>query len=246
MNELQKSWVHSLNLLVKVFAFLLLLPIFSFIIEYHFLIFPLLYLIFFIWKSDIQLYHLWKYSKFILIPILIGVILFSLFFEEGSLFTRFFEGLIWGLRFDIVILGAIFFSIIIDPIEIPITLTQIGIPHRYGVTFMVAIRMIPLIKEKMINIIQAQKARGLSWSFTLKRLNKIPYQVFSLMVPLIYSTLEASVSLSDTLITRGYNPYGNITLPPKNWSHYDTWVIVSTLIIIGIIYCLSNMFFILA
>jgi len=41
------------------------------------------------------------------------------------------------------------------------------------------------------------------------------------MVPILHSTLETSVKLSDTLISRGYDPDGRITTPPNKFKKGD-------------------------
>lgn len=235
------SDVHSLNLWIKFSVLLMILPGVLFLIEPIFLFIPALFILFLIIASKINFFILWLQSRTFLFFFFIGTIIFSIFFGKGEFMNRLYDGLIWALRFDLVILSAIFLTIIIDPIEIPMAMNQIGIPHRFGITIMVAIRMIPLIKSGIVNVIFAQKARGLNWSINYKNITKFPFKLISLMVPIVFLSLEASVSLSDTLIARGYNPYGSITKRPFKWKKFDIYICIISILLILVFIFLSKL-----
>jgi energy-coupling factor transporter transmembrane protein EcfT len=127
----------------------------------------------------------------------------------------------------------ILFSLITNPIEFPTGFMQIGIPHKFGVTLMVGYRMMPLLSNKINTVIDAQKARGADFKFRLNKISDFFTRIFSLIIPIIHSTLETSVRLSDTLISRGYDPDGKITKPRTVFSIPDFLIIgISILILV--------------
>jgi energy-coupling factor transport system permease protein len=141
----------------------------------------------------------------------------SIFFITGPLDNRIILGSILSLRFIILIGLGILFAIVTSPIEIPTALMQAKIPHRYGIVMMVAYRMMPIMQQKMEMIKIAQQARGANTNLSLKHISLFYKSILALIVPLIYAILELSVNMSTTLLIRGYNPNGRITIPPKTF-----------------------------
>jgi len=227
------SIIHELDFWTKFLCFLLLLPLSAFIAPAKLL--PLLVLVFIILllASKIGLEKFWQNTRLYHIPITIGVILLSLAFSPGILQERFIYGLILAIRFILLISFGVIFSMVTNPIEIPGGFLRARLPHKYGITLMVGYRMIPLISDKISTIIDAQKARGAEIKLSLKNLPKLAPLVASLMIPILHSTLETSVRLSDTLISRGYNPEGKITVPPGRLKKEDfVFLFISIIILI--------------
>lgn len=208
------SAVHSLNFWVKFLCLLLVLPLASFISSPELLGFLVFTFILLLFLSKIGLRKFWRLSKLYLVGITTGVILLSALFSLGAWQERVILGLILALRFILLISFGLLFSAVTNPIEIPIGFLQAKIPHKFGITLMVGYRMMPLLTQKIQTIINAQKARGAKVGLSLKTLPHLPYVLVSLAVPVLHSTLEMSVRLSDALISRGYNPEGKITVPP--------------------------------
>jgi energy-coupling factor transporter transmembrane protein EcfT len=223
------SIVHDLDFWTKFLCFLLLLPLTAFISPASLL--PLIAFMFItlFTLSKIGWQKFWQQTKMYHIPITIGIIILSLVFSPRMIYQRFFQGLVLATRFILLISFGVLFSMVTNPIEIPAGFLRAKLPHKYGVTLMVGYRMMPLISKKISTTINAQKARGADLRFSFKRLPKLVPQFAALMVPILHSTLETSVKLSDTLISRGYNPGGKITLPPGKLKKEDfTIFIIST------------------
>jgi len=55
----------------------------------------------------------------------------------------------------------------------------------------------------------------------IRTLPELIPRFISLMVPILHSTLNISVEISDTLISRGYNPDGRITIIPSKFKTGD-------------------------
>lgn len=226
------SVIHDLDFWTKFLCLLLLFPLSTFIAPVKFL--PLLIAIFIaiLLLSKIGLEKFWQNTRLYHIPITIGVVLLSLVFSPGVLQERFLYGAILAIRFILLISFGVLFSMVTNPIEIPGGFLRAKLPHKYGITLMVGYRMMPLISDKIATIIDAQKARGAEIKLSLKALPKLPPIFASLLVPILHSTLETSVRLSDTLISRGYNPDGKITVPRTKLGILDVFLLIGSLLIL--------------
>jgi energy-coupling factor transport system permease protein len=226
------SIIHELDFWTKFLCLLLLFPLSAFIAPVKVL--PLLVIIFFalLAFSKIGIGKFWQNTRLYHIPIVIGVILLSLVFSPGVIQERLFCGIILVVRFVLLISLGVLFSMVTNPIEIPGGFLRANLPHKFGITLMVGYRMMPLISDKISTIIDAQRARGAEIKLSLKTLPKLLPILASLLVPILHSTLETSVRLSDTLISRGYNPDGRITVPPGRISLKDIFILVASFVIL--------------
>lgn len=225
------SMIHDLNFWTKFNCFLLLIPISAFLASPKLLLVIVIFFICVSSVSKIGFKKIWSATKIYIIPILIGITLLAMAFYHGSLQDRLIAGLILAVRFIVLICFGVFFAMVTNPIEIPTGMLKARIPHKYGITVMVAFRMFPLFSRKIGNIIDAQRARGCRIKLSLKNLHLLIPQFISLIIPLIHSTIETSVRVSDTLISRGYNPEGKITLPPSKFKKSDYGLLSITLIL---------------
>lgn len=217
----KSSIIHSLNFWTKLICLSLILPLVAFISSAKWL--PLLVFVFItiFTLSRIGFQRFWRMVKVYIISITVGLLILSLLFSSGNGQEKIISALVLALRFSLLISFGMLFSAVTNPIEIPAGFMQIKIPHKFGVTLMVAYRMMPLLSKKIKTIIDAQKGRGASFRLSLKKPSRFFYQIISLIIPLLHATLEMSVRLSDALISRGYNPEGKITVPPARSNIYD-------------------------
>lgn len=228
----KESLIHKLNFWTKFLCLLLFLPLAGFLAPVKILPVLIIILFYFLVSSKIPFKKFWSLTKFYIIPITIGITILSLFFYKGPLEQRLLQSLILAVRFIILISFGVLFAMVTSPIEIPAGLLKAGIPHKYGITVMVAFRMLPLISQKIKSIIDAQRARGAEIKISFKNLLKLPPLFISLMIPILHSTLETSVRLSDTLISRGYNPEAEITIPPTKFKKTDYTILLFSAIIL--------------
>lgn len=177
--------------------------------------------------TRIGLRRFWTASKIYLVAFTVSVVSLTLIFYRGDLVERLAQGVLLAIRFAVLVGSGVLFAMTTDPIEIPFGLLQLGLPHKYGVTLMVALRMFPLVSSRAQEVRDAQRARGLDLRLSLKALPSLPSHLVSLMVPLIYASLEKSVELSDTLTCRGYDPEGQMTTPPVRLGVIDMVLIVT-------------------
>lgn len=231
----KSSLIHGLDFWTKFLCLLLILPLTAFLSPTDFLPPVVLVFVTILFLSKISFLRFWQMTKLYIISITAGVIILSLAFSLGTWQERVIQGLILSVRFILLISFGIFFSVVTNPIEIPAGFLRAKIPHKYGVTLMVGFRMMPLLSQKIKSIIDAQRARGAEIKFSLRKLNKLGTLLVSLMVPILYSTLETSVRLSDALISRGYNPEGEITVSPGKLSKKDYIFLLVSLIFLALV-----------
>ncbi len=228
----KKSIIHDLDFWTKFLSMLLIFPLTAIIAPAKMLPFIVILLIIFQQISGVSFKKFWSMTKSYNIPTTIGVVILSLLLSEGTMIERLENGLIFAVRFIVLISFGVLFSMTTNPIEIPSGMMKVKIPHKYGVTIMVGYRMMPLISSKIKRVMDAQMARGANIKFSIKNFRKFLTNVLSLMIPILHSTLETSVKLSETLISRGYNPDGKITVPPSKFNKWDFLFIFSSLIIL--------------
>ena len=222
------SALHNMNLWTKVLSLLVAMPLATFIAAPWALMPISLAFGLLIMMSKVKLRVFWRQVRLYYISVAAAMLILSLAFSTGDLPSRAIAGLVLSVRFAVVIGLGVLFSMVTDPIEIPAGLLKARIPHRYGVVMMIAFRMMPLIADKVTGVVEAQRARGAGLSFSGFGLLGIPSRAMSLMVPLVYSTLEASVGLSDTLIARGYDPKApTITVPPTHVDKRDLGMLLA-------------------
>lgn len=217
----KESIIHRLNFWTKLLCLSLILPLAAFLASIKWLLLLASVFIVIFTLSKINFRKFWRMVKIYIITITVGLLLLSLFFSPGNIQEKIISAIILASRFSLLISFGILFSTVTNPIEIPAGFMQVKIPHKFGVTLMVAYRMMPLLSKKIAAIIDAQKTRGASFRFSFIKPKKFLYQLFSLIIPSLHATLEMSVRLSDALISRGYNPEARITIPPAKSSIYD-------------------------
>lgn len=227
------SYVHSLNFWTKFLCLLLLLPLSGFLASSRLLLIIGVISIALFILSKIGFRTFWDLTKLYIIPIVIGIVALELLFhEEGTLLQQLFNSLILSIRFAIFVYLGVLFATTTSPMEIPFGLMKVKIPHRFGIAVMIAFRMLPLISRKFQNVIDAQRARGARIEFSIQRLPSFLTQVIALITPVLHSTLETSVKFSETLISRGYNPNGRITIPPNKLKVMDGGLFLLSLMLL--------------
>ncbi len=225
------SPVHRLNFWTKFLALLLFLPLAAFLAKPVFMLLLAGVLAAMLVLSRIGVGKFWRLARLYVISISFGVVVLSLLFSPGQLQERLLVGAVLAARFALLISFGMLFSAVTNPIEIPTGFLQARLPHKYGITLMVGLRMMPLLAGKIQTVIDAQKARGASFRLTPWKLPQLASRFAALLVPILHFTLETSVQLSDTLISRGYNPEGRITRPPLKLSWLDASLFTGALLL---------------
>ena len=83
------------------------------------------------------------------------------------------------------------------------SLNKIGIPYRFSYAVSIALRYIPTIQEDFITISKAQQAKGIDVSKKIGFLKRIK-NVSSMLLPLIFSSIEKIDIISNAMLLRGF------------------------------------------
>jgi energy-coupling factor transporter transmembrane protein EcfT len=231
----ESSPVHGLNFWTKTCCLLLLLPLSAFLGSVWLLAFVTVVSLVIFLLSNIGIKTVWNATKSYLIAVTLGMMMLSIIFREGKPWLlAALNGLELGAKFIVLISLGILFSMTTSPIEIVFGLMRVGLPHFYGITVMVAFRMLPMISQKIQNVIDAQRARGAKIDLRFRSLPMLPSHVAALVVPVLHSTLETSVEFSEVLLSRGYDPNRPVTLPPQDLKAADVLLFTVSLVLVGL------------
>lgn len=125
------------------------------------------------------------------------------------------------LRFLVIVLSSMLFVATTDPTLLSYALTDIGIPYRYALGLVIALRFLPLFDQENETVRMAQHSRGIYAEVggLRKTLRTIRYTFF----PLLVSALTKAESLSLSMDGRGFGYRDTRTYLRKPiWQHKDT------------------------
>lgn len=217
------SLMHNLNPISKI-IFLVLLTVFTFMIEsLIFLTILLTLVILLALLSRISLKNLVRKLKFIIIILVFSIIL-NIFFNaipsknEIVLFYLFNLPFLpirrlavyYALRASLIVLmlysSTIIYSNTTSPKDFLYSLLKLRIPYRYCFSLMVGFRYIPLIEQEAKTIALAQRARG----FGLEKINSVKkaYRlIFERLVATLISILRKGHITSISMENRCFGIY---------------------------------------
>ena len=117
------------------------------------------------------------------------------------------EQLFYQLNFNLKILAtipmALLFIVTTDPSEFAASLNKLGINYKIAYSVAIALRYIPDIQRDYHDISYAQQARGIDMS-RKEKLSKRLKNISSILMPLIFSSLERIEVISCAMELRGF------------------------------------------
>ena len=131
-----------------------------------------------------------------------AAILMAIIFLVHGAFTSWGLGFLVVLRFAILLLLAVLVTFttrvsdMIETLERALApLAPLGVnPEKVSLSLSLALRFIPLLFERFVEIREAQRARGLDRN------------IFALLMPLMVKTLKMADDLTEAIEARGYDP----------------------------------------
>lgn len=216
---LNHAEVSALSVWAKGGTYLIIIPTALFVGSFGSAIFAAVILSFQIYRCpEVARRRMQQGVRRSILPIAVGLFVLHLAFGSYDGIEFFLSWLLNSARFIFLLSFGLLFVESTKPIEIPQALVRSRVPHKYGMALMIGYRTVPLIASRMQAIIMTQRGRGAQWSWHLRSLHRMPRMLLALMVPAVYSSLEISMALSDTLYVRGYRPDRPISLPPRGGS----------------------------
>ncbi|WP_208585708.1 energy-coupling factor transporter transmembrane component T family protein [Gracilibacillus suaedae] len=110
------------------------------------------------------------------------------------------------LKYFVVIPAALLFILTTHPSELAASLNKVGISYKIGIAVSLALRYIPDIQRDFRTIAQVQQTRGIDLSKN-EKLTKRLKNVISIMVPLIFSSLDRIEVISNAMELRSFGKH---------------------------------------
>ena len=138
------------------------------------------------------------------------------------------------LKYFVVIPPALLFILTTNPSEFAASLNKIGISYRLSYAVSIALRYIPEIQRDYRTVSLAQQARGIDLSKNEKITKRIK-NIVSIIVPLIFSSLDKIETISNVMDMRGFGQRKKRTwYMAKKYSAKDYVAIAFCILLVGI------------
>lgn len=151
------------------------------------------------------------------------------------------EQLFYQLNFNLKILAtipmALLFIVTTDPSEFAASLNKLGINYKIAYSVAIALRYIPDIQRDYHDISYAQQARGIDMS-KKERLSKRLKNISSILMPLIFSSLERIEIISCAMELRGFGNKRKRTWYNAKQFRQSDYVVI----ILGILILICSMY----
>ncbi len=116
-------------------------------------------------------------------------------------------GMLFGLSFVLKMMVMMFASALLvftSPMEeVLLFLEKIGFPYQIGLMLSIALRFIPTLSKEVVQIQEAQKARGAGFKHKGGAKQAVKGTI-PLFVPMIVSSIRRSDTMAMSMISRGY------------------------------------------
>ncbi|MHB8568084.1 MAG: energy-coupling factor transporter transmembrane component T family protein [Nitrososphaerales archaeon] len=142
-----------------------------------------------------------RFAKSMVFTLVISTVAFVIYFFESSPW----HAIIFALRLFAVISSTSTFFLTSTPDELEHVMKWLRLPPDFVMVFVIAVRFIPVLMLDALQIMDAQRSRGLEFdkgNFVKRIRNTIP-----LLVPLIAVALNRSLDLAEAMDSRGYGAY---------------------------------------
>jgi len=135
------------------------------------------------------------------------------------------QGLVLGaemaLRFLVILSSSMLFVAITDPDELTHALICAGIPYRFGFVLSLAVRFVPFFSQELSRVREAQRLRGISFSF--RRPSELRRAIYYTFVPVLVSGLVRVDAVTMSMKGRAFGIHRHRTWSrPLRWTRIDT------------------------
>ncbi|WP_339206429.1 energy-coupling factor transporter transmembrane component T [Bacillus sp. FSL W8-1143] len=139
------------------------------------------------------------------------------------------------LKYVTVMPAALLFIVTTNPSEFASSLSRIGVSYRISYSVAIALRYIPDIQRDFRTIAISQQARGIDLSKN-EKLGKRIKNALSIVMPLIFSSLERIETISNAMELRGFGKHKKRTwFTAKNFQKAD----YAALLFVGVVLIVS-------
>ncbi len=181
--------------------------------------------------SAAKIFH--RFARSMILTAAISLVAFGLnyYFKPGSPH----DAVVFGIRLFAVISSTSLFFLTTTPDELEQVMKWFRLPSDFVMIFVIAIRFVPVLMLDALQIMDAQRSRGLEFdkgNFVRRLRNSIP-----IIVPLIAVALNRSLDLAEAMDSRAYGATKRPTSlyrPVLSKSDYVILIIVAAGLSLGI------------
>lgn len=148
-----------------------------------------------------------------------------------------FYALTLSLKYISLLPITLLFLFTTNPSEFASSLNRLGVSYKVAYSISIALRYIPDVRDEMINIINAQEARGVAFKKGDAGVFKILKNYLSILLPLLISSLQRVDIISNAMDLRGFGKYKTRTWynrKPLGKADYAFIIVSIALVVVGI------------
>lgn len=148
-----------------------------------------------------------RFARAMVFTVIVSLLAFALNYYLGH--TTPHQAIVFGIRLFAVISSTSLFFLTTIPDELEQVMKWLKLPPDFIMIFVIAIRFVPVLMLDALQIMDAQRARGLEFdkgNFVKRLRNTIP-----VLVPLIAVALNRSLDLAEAMDSRAYGATKNPT-----------------------------------
>jgi len=208
------SIIHKLDPRTKI-LWVIMLTLSVFMTSNSYLIIGIfLFIISCIFLAKLPLKAVWVSSRIFVIGFSIAyVVLFSLLLwnlKQGVI-----DGLLFSIKFLIIILSTIIFSMSTSPRDLISSLIKLKIPYEIAFMLTLAIRFVPVITKEFNHVIEAQQARAHKIKFSIIKPIESAKSFIPIIIPTLMILFKKSLDLAMSIESRAFRASKQRTFPPR-------------------------------
>ena len=131
--------------------------------------------------------------------------------------------------FNLLTVSFVFFRAV-SPEEMGATLNKLGVPYSFAFILTTAMRYVPLIKQKIRHIIDAQSSRGIDLRPRLRNVGNF----MALLMPLLVQSFVLSDELALAMESRGFGRKDRSSRRQYNLTFWECVLMVAILVLLVI------------
>jgi len=210
----RESIIHKLDPRTKI-LWVIFLTFIVFAVKNSFIILSIfVFVIICIFLAKLPLKSVWTSSKIFVIGFTIAyIILFSLLLwniRQGII-----GGLLFSIKFLIIILSTIIFSMSTSPRDLISSLIKLKVPYEIAFMLTLAIRFVPVITKEFNHVIEAQKARAHKIRFSISQPIESAKTFIPILIPTLMILFKKSLDLSISIEARAFRASSKRTSSPR-------------------------------
>ncbi len=224
------SIIHKLDPRTKIlWVFILTLMVFM-TNNAYIIIGTFIFVLFTIFLAKLPLKSVWLSSRLFVIGFTIAyVVLFSLLLWDLKQGVT--GGLLFSIKFLIIILSTIVFAMSTSPRDLISSLIKLKIPYEIAFMLTLAIRFVPVITKEFNHVIDAQKVRAHKIRWSLRHPIESVKTVIPILIPTLMILFKKSLDLAMSIESRAFRASKKRTYPPGLKFKFKDYAVIILLVV---------------